>query len=51
MFYGSVNSKVQYSEQLAKRIPAIDDIQIFNEKFMADNLAKWIERWNREIAV
>jgi putative spermidine/putrescine transport system substrate-binding protein len=51
MFYGSVNSKVQYSEQLAKRIPAIDDIHVFDEKFMADHVGQWIERWNREIAV
>ena len=51
MFYGSVNSKVVYSEHLAKRIPAIDDIQVFDEKFMASNVGAWIERWNREIAV
>ncbi len=51
MFYGSVNSKVVYSEQLAKRIPAIGDIHVFDEKFMAENVGKWIERWNREIAV
>ena len=51
MFYGSVNSKVVYSENLAKRIPAIGDIQVFDEKFMASNIGAWIERWNREIAV
>ena len=51
MFYGSVNSKGVYSEQLAKRIPPIEDIHVFDEEFMAANVAQWIERWNREIAV
>lgn len=51
MFYGSPNTKVVYSEKLAKRIPAIGDIEVFDEKFMTDNRGKWIERWNREIAV
>ncbi|MBK8740509.1 MAG: ABC transporter substrate-binding protein [Betaproteobacteria bacterium] len=51
MFYGSPNTKVVYSEALAKRIPALKDVQVFDEKFMAENLAAWIDRWNREIAV
>lgn len=51
MFYGAVNGKVVYSETLAKRIPTPDEIYIPSERFMASNLGKWIERWNREIAV
>jgi putative spermidine/putrescine transport system substrate-binding protein len=49
MFYGSPNTKVQYSEKLAKRIPSVNDVQVFDEKFMAENMPAWIERWNREI--
>lgn len=51
MFYGSPNTKVVYSPALAKRIPALNEVQVSDEKFMAENLAAWIERWNREIAV
>jgi putative spermidine/putrescine transport system substrate-binding protein len=50
MFYGSPNTKVVYSEKLAMRIPNINDVQVFDEKYMATNMAAWIERWNREIA-
>lgn len=51
MFYGSVNSKVVYSEKLAKRIPSLDEVQVYDEKFIAANVGRWIERWNEEIAV
>lgn len=50
MFYGSVNTKVVYSEHLAKRIPAIDAVHVHDDRFIAENAAAWIERWNREIA-
>jgi putative spermidine/putrescine transport system substrate-binding protein len=50
MFYGSPNTKVVYSEKLAKRIPSVHDVQVFDEKFMAESMPAWIERWNREIA-
>ncbi|WP_186374282.1 extracellular solute-binding protein [Roseomonas gilardii] len=51
MFYGAVNSKVQYSETLAKRLPTPDEILVPDERFLSANVGGWIERWNREIAV
>jgi hypothetical protein len=27
----------------------VNDVQVFDEKFMAENMPAWIERWNREI--
>jgi putative spermidine/putrescine transport system substrate-binding protein len=50
MFYGSVNVKVQYSGKLRERIPKPADVIVSNEEFLAANMGKWIERWNREIA-
>jgi putative spermidine/putrescine transport system substrate-binding protein len=50
MFYGSVNSEVRYSDALAKRIPAVDDINVPDDRFLGANLSAWIERWNRDIA-
>jgi putative spermidine/putrescine transport system substrate-binding protein len=50
MFYGSVNSKVTYSGKLAERIPKANEVVVSDEAFLAANMGKWIERWNREIA-
>jgi putative spermidine/putrescine transport system substrate-binding protein len=49
MFYGSVNTKVVYSPALAARLPTPDEINVPSERFMATNMGRWIERWNREI--
>ena len=49
MFYGAVNSKVEYSPSLANRLPRPDEINVPSERFMADNMSNWITRWNREI--
>ncbi len=51
MFYGSVNSKVKYSDALAKRLPKADEVNVSDEAFLLQNVGKWIDRWNREIAV
>ena len=51
MFYGSVNTKVTYSEKLASRIPSIDSVIISDERVILRNISQWIDRWNREIAV
>lgn len=51
MFYGSVNTKVTYTDKLASRIPTIDGVSIADERLIARNAGKWIDRWNREIAV
>jgi putative spermidine/putrescine transport system substrate-binding protein len=51
MFYGSVNTKVQYSPSLADRLPRPEEVNVPNERFMAANMSRWLERWNREIAV
>jgi putative spermidine/putrescine transport system substrate-binding protein len=51
MFYGSVNTRVQYSPNLAGRLPTPDQVTVANERFMAANIARWVERWNREIVV
>lgn len=49
MFYGAVNTKVVYSERVASRLPMPDEVNVPNERFMAENMSAWIERWNREI--
>ncbi len=49
MFYGAVNMKVEYSPSLANRLPRPDEVNVPNERFMAENMSAWIERWNREI--
>jgi putative spermidine/putrescine transport system substrate-binding protein len=49
MFYGAVNTKVVYSEKVANRLPTPDEVNVPNERFMAENMSSWIERWNREI--
>jgi putative spermidine/putrescine transport system substrate-binding protein len=51
MFYGSVNTKVTYSPNLANRLPRVDEVNVPNERFMAANMSRWLDRWNREIAV
>lgn len=51
MFYGSPNSKVVYSEELQDRIPTPDEISVPDERFIAENLGAWIDRWNAEIAI
>ncbi len=51
MFYGAVNSKVEYSEHLAGRIAKVDNVNVPNERFLAENLSSWIDRWNSEIAI
>lgn len=50
MGYGAVNRKVVYSERLAKRIPSAEKAMVADDAFIAANLSKWVERWNREIA-
>jgi len=50
MFYGSPNRDVRYSEALAKRIPAVADINVPDDRFLGKNVSAWIERWNRDIA-
>lgn len=49
MFYGAVNTKVEYSPALAARLPRPEEVNVPNERFMATNMSRWIERWNREI--
>jgi putative spermidine/putrescine transport system substrate-binding protein len=50
MGYGAVNSKVVYSERLAKRIPSAQNALVADDRFIATHLGAWVERWNREIA-
>ncbi len=49
--YGVVNSKVRYTGKLAERIPKPSEVIIPDEAFLLQNAGKWIDRWNREIAV
>ncbi len=51
MYYGAVNTRVVYSGNLANRLPKPDEVTVANERFMAANISRWVERWNREIAV
>lgn len=50
MNYGAVNTGVVYSGGLASRLPKPDEVTVANERFMAANIGRWVERWNREIA-
>jgi putative spermidine/putrescine transport system substrate-binding protein len=50
MLYGSVNRKVVYSDTLAKRVPSIGSIRVFDEQYIDKNIAAWIDKWNQEIA-
>lgn len=50
MGYGAVNRNVVYSERLSKRIPPAAKALVADDGFIAANLSKWVERWNREIA-
>ena len=50
MFYGSVNSEVRYSDALANRIPKVEEINVPSDRFIAEHLSAWIERWKQEIA-
>lgn len=49
MGYGAVNRKVVYSERLAKRIPSAEKAMVADDAFIAANLSKWVERWNRDM--
>lgn len=49
MLYGSVNSKVHFDTKRTERIPKPTDVHMADERFIAEHLGSWTDRWNREI--